>query len=84
MRLASFVLKASHSNGFNADIEGKLKQLPGVSDVLIGDLTDTCSIVYDEATVSTLMLRSVLQSAGYDCQVEVAASANRSCCGACS
>jgi len=84
MRLASFVLNASHTAGFNADIETRLKQLPGVSDVLIGDLTDTCSIVYDEAAVSTLMLRNVLQGAGYDCQIEEAAPAKSSCCGACS
>jgi hypothetical protein len=83
MRLASFVLKDSQHPGFNAEIETKLKQLPGVSDVLIGEPADTCSIVYDQATVSTLMLRNLLQSAGYDCQIEIAPPAT-SCCGACS
>jgi hypothetical protein len=84
MRLASFTLKDPKSTGFSPDVEKTLELIPGVSDVLIGDVADTCSIVYDEVKVSTLMLRNAIQSAGYDCQIEDPAPAKTSCCGGCS
>jgi copper chaperone CopZ len=84
MRLASFVLKASHNAGFGADAEAQLKQLPGVSDVLIGDPSDTCSVVYDDKAVTLQTLRQALQQAGYDCQIEIVPAVKSSCCGACS
>ncbi|MBV6325451.1 heavy metal-associated domain-containing protein [Duganella violaceipulchra] len=85
MLLASFTLKDSTNAGFGAEIEKKLQQLPGVSDVLIGDVNDTCSIVYDEMRISSLTLRNVLQAAGYDGNLEeIVPKKSSSCCGSCS
>ena len=88
MLLASFTLNDSSNSsnaGFGAEIETTLQQLPGVSDVLIGDVNDTCSIVYDEGKISTLVLRDALKAAGYDCNLaDIAAKKNSSCCGSCS
>jgi len=85
MLLASFTLNNPANAGFGADIAEKLQLLPGVSDVLIGGASDTCSIVYDEAKVTALTLRNALHDAGYDSRLDekhVAKSA--SCCGSCS
>jgi hypothetical protein len=85
MLLASFTLTNPANAGFDADIAEKLQQLSGVSDVLIGGANDTCSIVYDEAKITTLTLRNALHDAGYDSRLDekhVAKSA--SCCGNCS
>jgi len=84
MRLASFTLKDFNSPGFGPEAEKVLSQLPGVTDVLIGDVPDICSVVYDEVKVSTLLLRNALQSAGYNCQIEDPHPTKTSCCGGCS
>ncbi|CAN7548097.1 heavy-metal-associated domain-containing protein [Duganella sp. LjRoot269] len=85
MLLASFTLKDSTNSGFGAEIENSLQQLPGVSDVLIGDVYDTCSIVYDEMKISSQMLRNALRAAGYDSNLEeIVPKKSSSCCGSCS
>ncbi|MYM22621.1 hypothetical protein GTP46_08180 [Duganella sp. FT135W] len=84
MRLASFTLKDFNSPGFGTDAEKALSLLPGVSDVLIGEVSDICSVVYDEVKVSTLMLRNALQGAGYNCEIQEPMPAKTSCCGGCS
>jgi copper chaperone CopZ len=85
MRLASFTLNDTNQTGYGADAETALRTVAGVSDVLIGDVNDTCSVVYDENGTTASQLRDALGKAGYTSQlVELAPQGGGSCCGSCS
>lgn len=82
MRLVSFHLIHPTTVGYEAAAEAALRTLPGVSDVLIGDVYDTCSVVYDEHSVDTRRLTAVLLQAGYASKLASQAPQG-SCCGSC-
>lgn len=82
MRLVSFNLIDDRASGYDNAAEAALRALPGVSDVLIGDVNDTCSVVYDEQSVTTSRMTDVLKHAGYASALALQA-AKGSCCGAC-
>ncbi|MFA9218655.1 MAG: hypothetical protein ACEQSK_16345 [Sphingomonadaceae bacterium] len=84
MLRATFLLKNSTTSHFNPEAEQRLLSVPGVTDVLIGEASDTCDIIYDENQVSTMLLRDTLQAAGYDCELEHVLLNRTTCCGACS
>lgn len=83
MRLVSFNLTEQPLSGYDAAAEVALRALPGVNDVLIGDVNDTCSVVYDERHVDTRQLAAALLGAGYASRL-VLQPPSGSCCGACS
>ncbi|MES2163336.1 MAG: heavy-metal-associated domain-containing protein [Pseudomonadota bacterium] len=83
MRLASFNLEDHSKAGYDADAEAALNAMPGVSDVLIGEVNDTCSVVYDEHGVTTAQLLAALSEAGYASRLVMMQPQARSCCGSC-
>jgi len=82
MRLVSFNLIDDQASGYDSAAEAALRALPGVTDVLIGDVNDSCSVVYDEHGVTTSQMTQVLQQAGYASALALQA-AQGTCCGAC-
>lgn len=82
MRLVSFTLTGQQAGGYDAVAETALRALLGVSDVLISDPDDTCSVVYDERGVDSRRLAAALLDAGYPCTLALQAPPG-SCCVSC-
>ena len=83
MRLASFNLTDHSNKGYDADAAAALHAVAGVSDVLVGDVNDTCSVVYDEHGVTIAQLLDALSAAGYASHVATLEPPAGTCCGSC-
>lgn len=84
MKTETLILAGSHPQGYSSAVQGALKTLAGVRDVLVIEAKNECSVLFDENQVDSQGLRDALNAAGFaTTNARPAHGKNGSCCGSC-